>query len=1110
MGERKADMHRHLGIRGKVLAVLALPVLVLAGASAAVVTDAHGEVDRARQTRVVSDGIEQLTRLQVALEAERSASVQAVTGDAVARARIADLRTGTDLAVSAVDRMLGGWSLDGLPDAARRAVAGVGVRTGRLPAIRDGVDAALAGTSTTLPLDAAAGSPTLDGYTRVISALVDLPGVIAGTLSDRGPAAGLESAAWLGRAAEALSRERLAGLQLLAAGGAGPAVRGELAAAQEQRTQSLTRLRAVASPEVLTALDQALAGPNGAQSGLDDLAARLVAAPVPPLAGVDSDGWSKLTDAQALALQQLAGQVAGQTASRSAQAVDDALTRVALILAAAVLLVGLSVLLALMQSRRITAPLRRLTAAATELAGDLPVLVARTQAGDPAPDAPDPVVRGRDEVARLAEAFRDVHATTLEVAHEQAELRAVVSDMFVNVARRNQVLLSRLLAFIDRLERGEEDPDILNNLFRLDHLATRMRRNAESLLVLAGADSGRRLRSAMPLSDVLRTAVSEVEHYERVRITLGVDSPVVGHLALATAHLFAELIENATNFSEPGSPVTIASYPTDSGVRVTITDLGIGMPAEDLARVNARLAEPAATEAMGSQRLGFFVVGRLAARLESRVRLIRSDERGTVVTVELSPALFLPGSLDGSSSAQETAGTAVPAGIAAATGIAVPADTAVPAAPVGAGQPRALAATTGRPPALGGGSAVPDGPGTEGLRSGGSGPEGLGPEGLGPEPVGEAVAGPEPDTMELPPIRLDLLGPGTARPVAPEPVAPEPVAVEPVAAEPVAVELTEVAEPVAVEPVAPESVAGSQPAAPPDWQDLLHQRQPRIRMVPVADPLSPNGWLTSDAWVDAPDRRNDGTGRAGSSPPSASPTGAATPAGPASPATPAGPASPATPAGVAGPAANGSGTGWPTGDEAAPPQSAAGPDVAGPVALQGVAGPDAAGPIAAQGETTDRRGETTGRQAGAAPVRTSPGLVWQPDPQAPQRDPGAELGPVGPGGAPGHKPLPRRVPPLPPINQPLEPLRPPSRPPLFEVPVPPLPESLDPALAARSVPPAAPVAGSAVTGAGPAPEAVAGGPGEAGQGRAPATGAPAAGSGPPTGPGPGSPTAPGS
>ncbi|MCL2468561.1 MAG: ATP-binding protein, partial [Micrococcales bacterium] len=238
-------------------------------------------------------------------------------------------------------------------------------------------------------------------------------------------------------------------------------------------------------------------------------------------------------------------------------------------------------------------------------------------------------------------AFNDVNATTIQVAQEQAALRGSIAEMFVNVARRDQVLLNRQLAFVDSLERSEEDPTVLANLFHLDHLATRMRRNAESLLVLAGIDSGRRLRESMPLSDVIRTASSEIEQYDRVELDLNVDPLMLGFNALPAAHMLAELLENASVFSEPDTPVEVSTGMDGQFVTVTVLDHGIGMTESELAAVNDKLSSTSPTDALGAQRLGLFVVSRLARRLGASVAVRHSSQgSGTETVVNFPVALF--------------------------------------------------------------------------------------------------------------------------------------------------------------------------------------------------------------------------------------------------------------------------------------------------------------------------------------------------------------------------------------------------------------------------------------------------------------------------------------
>src|SRR5690606_34230935 len=190
--------------------------------------------------------------------------------------------------------------------------------------------------------------------------------------------------------------------------------------------------------------------------------------------------------------------------------------------------------------------------------------------------------------------------------------------------------------------RTEEDPTTLADLFRLDHLATRMRRNAESLLVLAGIDTGRRLRDPLPISDVIRTASSEIEHYERVQLDLPVDPFMLGHTALPGAHMLAELLENATVFSEPGTPVHVSTGIDETDVIITIEDQGLGMTPEELTEANTRIRATSAGDVLGSQRLGLYVVGRIAIRLGVTVELSKpASGTGTRVTVRFPHVLFV-------------------------------------------------------------------------------------------------------------------------------------------------------------------------------------------------------------------------------------------------------------------------------------------------------------------------------------------------------------------------------------------------------------------------------------------------------------------------------------
>src|SRR5690242_2629875 len=231
------------------------------------------------------------------------------------------------------------------------------------------------------------------------------------------------------------------------------------------------------------------------------------------------------------------------------------------------------------------------------------------------------------------------------LADSEINRRQFTSDLLTNLARRNQSLLHRQLEIINQLEESERDPDALADLFALDHIATRVRRNAENLLVLAGEQPPRTWSEPVPLRDVLRAAIAETENLERVVFVVDEKSAVVGHTVTDLTHLLAELTENAVRFSPPDTTVTVRSRPDRArpgGRLITIEDWGLGMPAEQVEEANALLASPPDIDVGMSQTLGFHVVARLAARHGIKVGLSVTPGSGTTALVSLPPSLFAP------------------------------------------------------------------------------------------------------------------------------------------------------------------------------------------------------------------------------------------------------------------------------------------------------------------------------------------------------------------------------------------------------------------------------------------------------------------------------------
>jgi signal transduction histidine kinase len=310
------------------------------------------------------------------------------------------------------------------------------------------------------------------------------------------------------------------------------------------------------------------------------------------------------------------------------------------------LLLGIAI--AVLVARALIRSLRVLRTSALDVAERrLPAAVESMRSGETPDVTVDPVpINSRDEVGQVARAFDAVHGQAIRLAADQAALQTNVSSMFVNLSRRSQALVERQLQLIEQLESNEQDPDQLSNLFQLDHLATRMRRNSENLLVLAGTDLAKRNIAPVPMVDVLRAAVSEIEQYQRIVVQAPPNTSIVGRAASDLVHLLAELLDNATNFSPPDSQVVMSTTRTaDGSILVEIADRGVGMIDYELADANQRLGGPSSVDVSASRRMGLFVVGRLGARHGVEVQLSTSSAGGPAAGLTASvtvPAHLVP------------------------------------------------------------------------------------------------------------------------------------------------------------------------------------------------------------------------------------------------------------------------------------------------------------------------------------------------------------------------------------------------------------------------------------------------------------------------------------
>jgi signal transduction histidine kinase len=413
----------------------------------------------------------------------------------------------------------------------------------------------------------------------------------------------------------------------------------------------ISDFRAVASTAVDRDFEKSVDGPTlGHQSALlsqaIDQSGGMSGQVVPgAVIGIPVATWNAANDPITQGLNQVIGHLATSLDSTARTLRSDASTSAAT--AVVVLLIALAATAALVVliARQLLYSIGLLRRTARDVASrQLPDAVERIRAGETVDPTVEPVgVHTTDEVGQLARAFDAVHGEALRLAVEQANLRANYSELFVNLSRRSQSLVQRQLRLIEQLERDEEDPDQLSALFKLDHLATRMRRNNENLMVLSGGELARSTSQQVSLADLLRAGVSEIEHYQRIVVQPPPEAHIVGYAAGDLVRLLAELLDNATAFSAPDTPVTVASHRTRrKAIVIDIVDHGIGMSDEELVRANEQLSHPSGVEGRISRRMGLFVISRLADQHDVRVRLHGGqDIPGLRVTITVPAELVV-------------------------------------------------------------------------------------------------------------------------------------------------------------------------------------------------------------------------------------------------------------------------------------------------------------------------------------------------------------------------------------------------------------------------------------------------------------------------------------
>ncbi|WP_245601687.1 sensor histidine kinase [Hamadaea tsunoensis] len=512
-------------------------------------------------------------------------------------------------------------------------------------------------------------SEVANSYGVIIDDLLNVRNFTAQLAGDTTLSERMQAGAQLAKYKEYMAQERVIILNAFASGSLSDQMRQSYIGARIGAEQAYASFKLVATPEQNELWTSRTSGRAMREVGIDESAIDSMQSPTMSTLNFNAQNWDQ-AHSEASDLVRKVEEKVDADAAAEATAVRDQVTQ--RILVETGLLLGallLAILFAWLIARSMARSLRELRHGALAVAQyGLPQAVARlrdpsissalspaqvaSQIADPLP------VRSKDEFGQVTEAFNAVHLEAVRTAAEQAALRASVATMFVNLARRSQILVDRLIGHLDRLERGEEDPDRLGELFQLDHLATRMRRNDENLLVLAGADSTRVQRDPASLGDVLRAAQSEVEHYTRIEFgTVDRDIEVASHAVNDLVHLVAELFDNATAFSPPDSIVMVEARRVGDRAVLYVEDQGIGISNEMLADINERLATPPMVDVAVSRMMGLVVVARLAARHSVKVELRPAADRGTIADVTLPQSVLVPRALSGRGQAPSRAVT---------------------------------------------------------------------------------------------------------------------------------------------------------------------------------------------------------------------------------------------------------------------------------------------------------------------------------------------------------------------------------------------------------------------------------------------------------------------
>jgi HAMP domain-containing protein len=659
-------MFRHLPIRTKLLLCVLGPLLLLAVLAVVGIRQNQAESDRAARSTAFARLAAGLAPLIHQLQAERSLSIAYIDsgrrqwGQALLRQRqVVDRAAATYRAnaerLSADDALLAekieyGLSELGRLGEQRDAIDNANIDAEEL-AVEPGIEVHEEEGEEELehatqkghgPLDTP--GKALDQYTDTVSDLLDINGEIAPRSNNAELLKGVAASVALARAKDFADSQRSLLQNVYTADRFGENEHAKLVALVAAESLYTAQFDSSATDAQHEYFEEKVAGPEVDKVG--QFIDHALQSPNAERLGINPQYWfgamSVKLDRMRAVEQRLSNDVIA-TSTAVKQDADRQAWLYSLLLAAAL---ALAVVLVLVTARSLIRPMRRLEGAAEETAQRrLPGVVQRLQDGEQvdleAESAPPIEVRSKDEIGHLAEAFNSVHRVAVRVAGREAALRRSVGDMFLNLARRSQSLIERQLEVIDDLEVSGSEAEVRAGLGELDHLATRMRRNAENLIILSGSEPARRWRGPIDLTEVVRASVEEVKEHTRVEVLPLDQVQLAGHAAADVMHLLAELIENAVTFSAPGTKALVAGQPLPAGYLVEIEDQGLGMTDEQLVKVNQRLAKPPDIDFALAKMLGFFVVTQLASKHGIKVQLRHSWYGGITALVLLPRQLIV-------------------------------------------------------------------------------------------------------------------------------------------------------------------------------------------------------------------------------------------------------------------------------------------------------------------------------------------------------------------------------------------------------------------------------------------------------------------------------------